>query len=150
MKALDRYPIVQMFKVGYFTGPEGKADVLRRDYSFGYSIRHNKPIFPKNPNWYAHPGYAWAMHRDTYKAIGGLLDFCIVGSGDLHLAYALLGRVNETFPSGLHKDYCTQAMAWGDRVAQAAGGGAYVGYVDVNLYHRWHGNRDDRNYIKRW
>ncbi|CAF3876223.1 unnamed protein product, partial [Adineta steineri] len=149
MKALDRYPIVQMFKIGYFTGPSGKQEILRRDHSFGYSIRHNKPIYPHHSQWYAHPGYAWAMHRDTFNAIGGLIDFCIVGSGDLHLAYALLGRVEETFPSGLHRDYRMQVSNWGDGVARAAGNGAFVGYVDVNLYHRWHGSRTNRNYINR-
>jgi hypothetical protein len=150
MDALERYPIVQMFKICYFTGPGGKHEVLRRDHSFGYSIRHGKPIYPNHPHWYAHPGYAWAMHRDAFDAIGGLIDFCIVGSGDLHLAYALLGRVQESIPSGLHKDYLKQAKNWGDGVARVAGGGAFVGYTNVNLYHHWHGNRDNRSYIERW
>jgi hypothetical protein len=150
MAALERYPIVQMFKIGYFTGPGGKHEVLRRDHSFGYSIQRGKPIFPNNPHWYAHPGYAWAMHRDIFNAIGGLIDFCIVGSGDLHFAYALLGRIQESFPSKLHKDYHMQAKSWGDGVARVAGGGAFVSYVDVNLYHRWHGDREDRSYIDRW
>ncbi|CAF0810650.1 unnamed protein product [Adineta steineri] len=149
MKALDRYPIVQMFKIGYFTEPSGKKEILRRDHSFGYSIRHNKPIYPHRPHWYAHQGYAWAMHRNTFNAIGGLIDFCIVGSGDLHFAYALLGRVEETFPRGLHRDYRIQVSNWGDGVARAASNGTFVGYVDVNLYHRWHGSRANRNYTSR-
>jgi hypothetical protein len=150
MAALERYPIVQMFRIGYFTGPGGKHEVLRRDHSFGYSIRRGKPISPNNPHWYAHPGYAWAMHRDIFNVIGGLIDFCIVGSGDLHFAYALLGRIEESFPSDLHRDYHMQAKSWGDGVARVAGGGAFVSYVDVNLYHRWHGDRGDRSYIDRW
>ncbi|CAF0762363.1 unnamed protein product [Adineta steineri] len=89
------------------------------------------------------------MHRNTFNAIGGLIDFCIVGSGDLHFAYALLGRVEETFPRGLHRDYRMQVSNWGDGVARAAGNGTFVGYVDVNLYHRWHGSRANRNYTSR-
>lgn len=150
MFALDRYPIVQMFQIRYFTGPGGKHEILRRDHSFGYSIRRGKEIYPNNPNWYAHPGYAWAMHRDLFNNINGLIDFCIVGSGDHHFAYALLCRVHNSFPSNLHKDYRTLAKNWAVGVSRAAGNGTYVGYVNVNLYHRWHGNREDRSYIQRW
>lgn len=139
-----------MFEVAHFLGPKGKNEILRRDYSMGYSIRHDKPITPSRSDWYAHPGYAWAMRRTTFADIGGLLDFCIIGSGDLHFAYALLHRIEETIRPNLHKDYRQLAIAWGDKVAQVAGNGRNVGYVPVNLCHHWHGERNDRNYVNRW
>ncbi|UJR24860.1 hypothetical protein I4U23_006229 [Adineta vaga] len=148
---LQRYPIVQLFELSYFLGPSGKSDILRRDYSFGYSIRKNKPIDPRRYNeWYAHPGYAWAMHRSAICTIGGLLDFCIIGSGDLHFAFALLRRIEETLRPGLHADYRHLAMTWGDRLADVAQNGANVGYVPINIWHHWHGERNDRNYVDRW
>ncbi|CAF1336840.1 unnamed protein product [Adineta steineri] len=148
---LQRYPIVQLFELAYFLGPGGKSDVLRNDYSFGYSIRHNKPIDPKRyDDWYAHPGYAWAIRRSTLNSIGGFLDFCIIGSGDLHFAFALLNRMEETLRPGLHPDYRQLAMVWAKRVADVAQNGANVGYVPVNIYHHWHGERNDRHYADRW
>ncbi|CAF3153676.1 unnamed protein product, partial [Rotaria sp. Silwood2] len=149
IRALQQYPIVQLFKVGFFNGPDGEKDVLRTDYSFGYSICHHKPIARHHPDWYAHPGYAWAMHRNAFDAIGGLLDFCIVGPGDLHFAYALLGRIHETYPCSLGKDYQQSAEEWGNRLATIAGHGANVGYVNTDLFHRWHGSRESRGYNSR-
>jgi hypothetical protein len=104
----------------------------------------------RSNDWYAHPGYAWAMRRSVFSSIGGLLDFCIIGSGDLHFAFALLNRIEETIRPGLHQDYRKLAIAWGDRVAQVAQNGANVGYVPINLSHHWHGERNDRNYVNRW
>ncbi|CAF1313602.1 unnamed protein product [Adineta steineri] len=150
LNALERYPIVQMFKTGYITGPTGKYEILKREYSFAHAIRHGRRVQPHHSHPYAHPGYAWAIRRETFNAIGGLIDFCIVGSDDLHFAYALLGRIQETFPMGLHKDYHMVAKSWGDRVARIAGYGANVGYVDVNLYRRWHGYQANLSPIGRW
>ncbi|CAF3967273.1 unnamed protein product, partial [Rotaria sp. Silwood1] len=78
------------------------------------------------------------MHRNTFVAINGLLDFCIVGPGDLHFAYALLGRIRETYPCGLGKDYQQLTDKWGNRVATIANYGANVGYINTDLFHRWH------------
>ena len=125
--------------------------MLRRDYSFGYSIRNNKVIDPaRYDEWYAHPGYAWAMRRDVYNQMGGLLDFCIVGSGDLHFAFALLGRIEETIRPQMHADYRSLAIQWGAQLAKIADYGANVGYAPMNLYHFWHGDRERRQYVDRW
>lgn len=151
IEELQRYPIVQLFEVGFFLGPKGKDDVLRHDYSFAYSIKHNKPIDPRRyKEWYPHPGYAWAMRRSVFNQIGGLFDYAILGSADLHLAYALLNRIRETVPKNIHEDYQRSAIQWGERVASIAEGGQNVGYVPVNVWHHWHGNKDDRGYVERW
>ena len=148
---MQRYPIVQLFELSYFLGPAGKNEILRRDYSFAYSIRKNKAIDPtRYHEWYPHPGYAWAMRRSAFNLIGGLLDFCIIGSADLHFAFALLNRIEETLRPGLHPDYQTLAKTWGTRVAELAQNGANVGYVSTNLWHYWHGERNKRSYVKRW
>lgn len=142
---------MQLFELSFFLGPGGKKDILRRDYSFGYSIRNNKIIDPQHYNeWYAHPGYAWAMRRSTFNQIGGLIDFCIIGSGDLHFAFALLNRIEETIRPGLHEDYRRLSVMWGGRLAQVANNGENVSYVPINLWHYWHGDRSSRSYVDRW
>ncbi|CAF0933894.1 unnamed protein product [Didymodactylos carnosus] len=150
MNAMQKYSIVQLFECGFFCGPNGKNEILRRDYSFAYSIRNNKPIDPKRKDWYAHPGYAWTMKRSDFILLGGLLDFSIVGSADLHFAFALLNRVTETFPPGLHLDYASLTTKWAEKLYAIANGGENVGYIPVNLYHYWHGSRENRHYVDRW
>ncbi|CAF1334421.1 unnamed protein product [Rotaria sordida] len=148
---LRHYPIVQLFQLSFFLGPSGKKQILRRDYSFVYSITHGEPIdFRRSSECYFHPGYAWAMRRKTFDDIGGLLDFSILGSGDIHFAYALLNRIDETIPSEIHNDYRRLANVWGERVAQVAGNGTHVSYIPVNIWHHWHGSRRDRRYTERW
>ncbi|CAF2219340.1 unnamed protein product [Rotaria magnacalcarata] len=151
IEELQRYPIVQLFEMANFLGPKGKNEILRRDYSFVYSIKHNKPIDSRQyKEWYPHPGYAWAMRRTEFNSIGGLFEFAVLGSGDLHLAYALLNRIRETFPKNLHEDYQRLAIAWSERVAELAQEGHNVGYVPINIWHHWHGSKNDRGYVERW
>ncbi len=90
------------------------------------------------------------MRRDIFDRLGGLLDFSILGSGDIHFAYGLLNRIDETIPIGIHDDYRHLAQAWGDRLAQIAENGTNIGYIPTNIWHYWHGNRRDRKYIERW
>ncbi|CAF4175519.1 unnamed protein product [Rotaria sp. Silwood2] len=148
---LQQYPIVQLFELCSFLGPSGKSQILRQDYSFAYAIRHEQRIDPRRSSeCFVHPGYAWAMRRTTFDAMGGLLDFSILGSGDIHFAYALINRIEETIPDGIDEDYQTLAKVWGQRIAQIAGNGSFVGYIPVNICHYWHGNRVDRGYFDRW
>ncbi len=148
---LQHYPIVQIFELSFFLGPSGKRQVLRQDYSFAYAIRHEKPIDPRRSSeCYIHPGYGWAMRRNTFDSMNGLLDFAILGSGDIHFAYALINRIEETIPINMHEDYRCLAKVWGTRVAEISGNGRLVGYVPVNIWHYWHGNRVNRGYFERW
>jgi hypothetical protein len=116
-----------------------------------YAVKHGQNLDSRRSSeCYIHPGYAWAMRRDIFDSIGGLLEFSIVGSGDIHFAYGLLNRIEETIPTGVHDDYRYLAKVWGNRLAQIAGNGTKVGYLPVNIWHHWHGHRRDRRYIERW
>lgn len=148
---LQQYPIVQLFQLSSFLGPQGKSQVLRQDYSFAYAVRHEQNIDPRRSSeCFVHPGYAWAMRREAFDAMGGLLEFSILGSGDVHFAFGLLNRIEETIPLGMSEDYRYLAKLWGQRLAQIANNGSKVGYVPINIYHFWHGNRVDRGYFDRW
>src|SRR6185437_13358600 len=44
-----------------------------------------KPEAPKTPpKQLGRPGLAWAANLDAFRKVGGLVDFCILGSGDWH------------------------------------------------------------------
>ena len=90
------------------------------------------------------PGFAWSCTRKAWETMGGLLDSCIVGSGDYHMAMALVNRVQETFHCEDLHGYNVMLLNWQKRVQ-----GLRLGYTPGTIYHRWHGDRKNRKYRER-
>jgi hypothetical protein len=55
------------------------------DYPYPY---HAKQRYP------GAPGLAWAMRREAWDQLGGLIDYCILGAGDWYMAHALTGQLD--------------------------------------------------------
>src|SRR5579859_356410 len=97
-------------------------------------------------------GGAWAFRREAYDAVGGLLDTCILGSGDWHMAFGLVGEpdahpnVAELTRCGAR--YADSIKIWQDRAARAAR--KNVGVVDCHAIHHFHGSKQNRGYGERW
>ncbi len=92
-----------MLGTAKFLGPQN--EIVRTDYSFGYSVVYRKPIDRNRyREWYPHPGYGWAMARATILQTGGLPDYDIIGSGDLNFAFSLLNRVSNAVEQDLNPD----------------------------------------------
>lgn len=95
-----------------------------------------------------HPGFAWAARRDALDAVGGMVDFSILGAADNHMAHALVGCVEESIHPGMHPRYRERLLEW---EAQAeAKIRRQVGVVSGLLLHNWHGPKADRRYWDRW
>lgn len=147
MRALEQFAVVQPFETCDFLGPS--EECLRKDFSLGFTVASGRPVDPSRYHeWYPHPGYAWATKLSTFQQMNGLFDTCILGSGDLHFAFALLGRAHETIPVGVTDDYRNSVLAWAARVDQVVR--KSVGYVPIRIRHLWHGSREDRQYVNRW
>ena len=107
-----------------------------------------KYVTPSKYSAYFHVGYAWAIRRDAYDAIGGLIDFAILGSADNHTALALLGLVDESLNKKLHPNYIKLCKIFQERCAKNIK--QNVGYVHGTIMHYFHGNKADRKYQDRW
>ena len=97
-------------------------------------------------NW--HPGYAWAIRRDAYAALGGLMDFCVLGSADRHMAMSLVGKAGLSVSRKVSPAYKRRVLAWQDRAERCIQ--RNVNFVPGLLTHWWHGKKKDRRYIERW
>jgi hypothetical protein len=158
IKALERYTVVQVFEKAKFLGPPPDKKVLRKDYSFGYSVVHHKPIDQnKYDEWYPHPGYGWAMSVSAFRKMGGLPIYDIVGSGDLHFAFSLINRVSNALETDLNEGFKQMIMSSSDqiygilsRITKSEGKSGVVGYAPLKISHNWHGSRKDRQYVNRW
>jgi hypothetical protein len=139
--ALQHYDFVQMFSLAMDLGP------------------NYEPVGPAVPSFVATPGpsdysggrrrtgLAWAARRDALDLVGGLIDFCILGSADWHMAHALVGLVDASRPDELSREYKDGIRQW-QRRAKALPRG--TGHVPGLLLHHWHGRKADRRYKERW
>jgi hypothetical protein len=93
------------------------------------------------------PGLAWVARRDLLER-HRLYDMCVVGGGDNVMAASAYGCFD--IPAA-HQNFSTKRndhyLAWAIPFHQAVKG--RVGFIDGNLYHLWHGERENRRYAER-
>jgi hypothetical protein len=93
-------------------------------------------------------GGAWAFTRRGFDAVGGLLDISILGSADWHMAFGLVGRINEAEESRRYtKAYVRAILDWQERARQLS---CNIGYVENHAVHYFHGSYVNRGYSDRW
>jgi hypothetical protein len=150
LEAFQKYEIIQVFKFAHFLGPEGEP--IESHFSFTYSIVEELPISKKHYQlFYPHPGYGWGMKRKAYEDLNGLIDWSILGSGDSHMAFSMIGRSYESlgFPSKMYtENYWKSLEKWENKV-KIFYDEKKIGYADCNIKHYFHGYRQDRQYLNR-
>ncbi len=95
------------------------------------------------------PGGAWAFRREAFDAVGGLLDKCILGSGDLHMCVGLSNIKNYFHPDlNIPSDKYIEAIkSWQENAYNVNKGS--VGYINNHAIHLYHGSNIDRGYRSR-
>ena len=97
--------------------------------------------------WWGATGLGWAFRKETWNHIGGLLDACILGSADWHMAYGMAA-----LSSGTHSDfkatdpYTNAILQWQEKAQILQ---YNIGYVDNHITHYWHGPKSNRFYRDR-
>lgn len=93
-------------------------------------------------------GGAWAFRRTAFDAVGGLLDVCILGSADWHMAFGLAGRANPAPEATRCKaGYMDAIWRWQNRAAVLK---QNIGCVENHAIHHFHGSKVFRAYGDRW
>lgn len=155
---LQHYQVVQMFSTAQDVGP--KFDPLGKVHTgFVYAYCNDENFHgDKAKQWGytsgGHPGYAWAWRREALDAVGGLIDYAIVGGGDRHMACGLIGTMERSGPSenvdvieAVSNGFGRELMRWQKRAEALK---KNVGYVDGLLLHHFHGRKVNRHYANRW
>lgn len=143
-EALDAFDVVQLFHTAIHLGPNGEP--IKTDKSFGYmAISSGTPYSKTDKYGFWHPGYAWACTRKAYETMGGLLDWAILGSGDRHMALALIGRVEDSAPGNIHPSYKKLLVQFQNKIKNLE-----LGWVKGTIVHNWHGSLENRKYKERW
>jgi hypothetical protein len=104
--------------------------------------------FNRIQSYLGHPGFSWAYRREFLDAVGGIMDWPILGSADHHMAWALAGNVMRSIPGQIHPEYKRLAKLWQQRATDFCHHN--VGYVEGTLLHFFHGQMQNRKYLDRW
>jgi hypothetical protein len=143
---LQHYDAVQMFSnLTYLTS---EFQVHNQMKGFAYLHCQGDQV-PKSYGHRGAVGGAWAFRRSALEKLGGLLDVCILGSGDWHMAFALAMRddVHPEMKFDSIPQYVKAIQDWRERAKDLRGN---IGYVDANAVHHWHGPLKNRGYATRW
>lgn len=149
IRQLQHYDIVQLFSNAINMGPNNKY--LEKYNGFCYQWHQQQKYISPQSNPYKefwHTGYGFAIRREMYDKLGGLIEFPILGAADHHMCKAWIGRISESFPSEINPNYktlCENYQKRCDRHLQQN-----IGYVEGTIIHYWHGKKADRKYRERW
>lgn len=98
--------------------------------------------------WPGAPGLGWSWTRSGFDRVGGLLDICVLGSADWHMALGLTGDEEQRTEVHSSEGYLNGIGFWQKRAYQSTRG--RIGYVANSLVHHWHGDHRNRQYGTRW
>lgn len=149
IEQLQTYSVVQLFSHAVDLGPNGET--LHIHTSFAYLYINGEPMnnYSKHTNYKnGHTGYAYATTRKGYNDIGGLMDFCILGAADAHMAMAFIGEVGKTLHTKLNQNYKDLCHIFQDRCERHIK--RNFGCVNGTILHNFHGSKIDRQYSTRW
>lgn len=147
---LDHYDVVQPFSQGINLNPNDEYMWLANSVFYNYVRNHGYHQTPPKQIKYlggGHPGLAWAARLETIDRLGGLLDTCAAGSGDTHMANALMGDVALYTSKHYSDGYMQSLLDWADGCKKYVK--RNIGYVRGICMHHWHGKSGDRGYEKR-
>jgi hypothetical protein len=101
---------------------------------------------PRKFQYYWHCGYAHVWKRSALDAVGGLLDWAILGGADNYMCRGLCG-ITKQLPRSLGPVGRQWLSYWQDRAMRHLH--QNVGYIDGTLIHHFHGHKGDRSYNDR-
>lgn len=125
---------------------EDAFEKCEEDCHYYYGVikrKEGKPLWK-----FYHSGFAWAARRDSLNKVGGLIDYCLLGSGDWHQAHGLFGQMQKTLNVGYSDTYKRLCLEWERRAERYIRHN--VGYIPGLINHSWHGRKSNRRYDDRW
>lgn len=161
---LQRYDWVQMYSTYSDLSPTHKPMRLQHSFAFKYATGQLSEDMMRTlgasdaygseygSRGVGTTGGCWAFRRESFDAVGGLLDTCILGSGDWHMAFGVAGAP-DSHPNVAELTKCGARYAESIKVWQARASAAVrrnVGFVNCHALHYFHGSKKKRGYGERW
>lgn len=149
---MQHFPVIQPWSDCMDLGPKGNVMQLFRSFcavhASGAPMKRLNHHSRAGEYKYGHSGYAWACTREFWEAVGGLMDFPILGSGDNHMAWAMIGDVDESIHKKMIRTFRTRCHDWERRAYRVTKG--QLGFIEGRIEHHFHGPKAARRYRERW
>lgn len=165
---LQHYPVIQPWTDGLDLGPHG--NVMSHFKSFGHQDFHQFDLHLRNATngtkhraisgvpcssvphgdyrRFGHTGFAWACTRLFWENVGGLMDFCILGSADHNMALSCVGAVDFSIHKAMPRGFYERCHDWQRRALMITH--KKVGSTHDRIEHLFHGKKKNRFYTERW
>ena len=111
----------------------------------GNRSKDNGGIHTDGTFW--HPGFAWAARREAIEALGGVMEFPILGSADHLMSLAFVGQSERINDLRLSPEYLNSVKAWEVKALKHVN--FDIGYVPGTIFHYFHGKKVNRGYNTR-
>ena len=149
ISALHHHQVVQLFSDYVDLGPNhqiiARAPGFVAAYQGGERVVYSSYY---NAGLKGATGLAWAARREALTNVGGLIDWCIIGSGDWHMAYCFIGRGADIMQDWLSPGYKMLLSKYQHDCDLHIK--KNVGVVQGTAMHYWHGPKAKRGYGTRW
>lgn len=146
LHALQHYDAVQLFSTYADLDSEHRCSRPKPSFAYNYLAGECRPIGGYGSRAVGAPGGAWAFRAEAFNTFGSLLDICILGSGDWHMAMGLARRPDHHQDMRGPANYVKAIKDWQERAAELK---ANIGCIDCHAIHHWHGPKSKRGYIGR-
>ncbi len=145
IQQLQHHPFVQLYSNLIYLSPSHRPH--RMMASFAWNWLHRRTVCKADQDSPGAVGGAWSFTRHAFDAVGGMLDACICGSGDWHMAFGLVGRSSGSREvKATHPNYGGTIRAWQERAKALR---QDIGCIDHLALHHWHGKLQNRGYGSR-
>jgi len=127
------------------SNPVLRHKMLWRSFCSNHSTGMSSNI---NYDVHGHVGLAWGIKREVYDKIpGGLYDKALIGGADHIMAHAAAGHINHFCIKKSFSEDLDAVNDYSNKMYAAIGG--KIGFTTGDVYHIWHGELKDRQYLKR-
>lgn len=109
--------------------------------SFSYSRTQKLKNPSYTPRFFGHPGQAWAIRRDFYQHLGGLYEFAILGGAD----GIIMHGITKKYRGNQIQLLGNSSLEFARKLSKCR-----LGYVDGRIYHQFHGELQNRQYMSRF
>src|SRR5574343_131108 len=129
----------------YAHNPKTRHPQIWRSFGFNYVVRRDLSD-SLNYDEHGHVGFAWGATRELLTKVP-LYEKALIGGADHIIAHAAVGQIHHNCIVKSFTADIEEVDSWSRKFFREAQG--KLGYISGDVYHLWHGDLANRQYLKR-